>query len=146
MNLNTLDEDKLLQALEDDENKCLLNLTTGKIKSIKNDILQQLSLDREDLIILHDKLREYRYVDEIPDVKYGCYIRWIRLKNPDEIKLTNGGVVIDVSVMKDDIYLTCKNNRNRMFKLKMSENIIFQKLTEQEKILLSVLDYVNDKN
>jgi len=32
-----------------------------------------------------------------------------------------------------------------MFKLKMSENIIFQKLTEQEKILLSVLDYVNDK-
>tara|TARA_Y100000992_G_scaffold258810_1_gene193129 strand:+ start:343 stop:783 length:441 start_codon:yes stop_codon:yes gene_type:complete len=146
MNLNTLDEDKLLEALGDDENKCLLNLTTSKIKSIKNDVLQQLSLDREDLIILHDKLCEYRYVDEIPDVKYGCYIRWIRLKNPDEIKLTNGGVVIDVSVMNDDIYLTCKNNRNRMFKLKMSENIIFQKLTEQEKILLSVLDYVNDKN
>ena len=145
MNLNTLDEDKLLEALEDDENKCLLNLTTSKIKSIKNNVLQQLSLDREDLIILHDKLQEYRYVDEIPDVKYGCYIRWIRLKNPDEIKLTNGGVVIDVSVMNDDIYLTCKNNRNRMFKLKMSENIIFQKLTEQEKILLSVLDYVNDK-
>ena len=145
MNLNTLDEDKLLEALGDDENKCLLNLTTSKIKSIKNNVLQQLSLDREDLIILHDKLQEYRYVDEIPDVKYGCYIRWIRLKNPDEIKLTNGGVVIDVSVMKDDIYLTCKNNRNRMFKLKMSENIIFQKLTEQEKILLSVLDYVNDK-
>ena len=146
MNLNTLDEDKLLEALGDDENKCLLNLTTSKIKSIKNDVLQQLSLDREDLIILHDKLLEYRYVDEIPDVKYGCYIRWIRLKNPDDIKLTNGGVVIDVSVMNDDIYLTCKNNRNRMFKLKMSENIIFQKLTEQEKILLSVLDYVNDKN
>lgn len=146
MNLNTLDEDKLLQALEDDENKCLLNLTTSKIKSIKNNVLQQLSLDREDLIILHDKLQEYRYVDEIPDVKYGCYIRWIRLKNPDEIKLTNGGVIVDVSVMNDDIYLTCKNNRNRMFKLKMSENIIFQKLTEQEKILLSVLDYVNDKN
>jgi hypothetical protein len=146
MNLNTLDEDKLLEALGDDENKCLLNLTTSKIKSIKNNVLQQLSLDREDLIILHDKLLEYRYVDEIPDVKYGCYIRWIRLKNPDEIKLTNGGVVIDVSVMNDDIYLTCKNNRNRMFKLKMSENIIFQKLTEQEKILLSVLDYVNDKN
>ncbi len=145
MNLNTLDEDKLLQALEDDENKCLLNLTTSKIKSIKNNVLQQLSLDREDLIILHDKLQEYRYVDEIPDVKYGCYIRWIRLKNPDEIKLTNGGVIVDVSVMNDDIYLTCKNNRNRMFKLKMSENIIFQKLTEQEKILLSVLDYVNDK-
>ena len=146
MNLNTLDEDKLLEALGDDENKCLLNLTTSKIKSIKNDVLQQLSLDREDLIILHDKLLEYRYVDEIPDVKYGCYIRWIRLKNPDDIKLTNGGVVIDVSVMNDDIYLTCKNNRNRMFKFKMSENIIFQKLTEQEKILLSVLDYVNDKN
>lgn len=146
MNLNTLDEDKLLEALGDDDNKCLLNLTTSKIKSIKNNVLQQLSLDREDLIILHDKLLEYRYVDEIPDVKYGCYIRWIRLKNPDDIKLTNGGVVIDVSVMNDDIYLTCKNNRNRMFKLKMSENIIFQKLTEQEKILLSVLDYVNDKN
>ena len=145
MNLNTLDEDKLLEALEDDENKCLLNLTTSKIKSIKNKVLQQLSLDREELIILHDKLREYRYVDEIPDVKYGCYIRWIRLKNPDEIKLTNGGIIIDVSVMNDDIYLTCKNNRNRLFKLKMSENIIFQKLTDQEKILLSVLDYVNDK-
>ena len=54
MNLNTLDEDKLLEALGDDDNKCLLNLTTSKIKSIKNNVLQQLSLDREDLIILHD--------------------------------------------------------------------------------------------
>ena len=143
MNLESLDQDQLRNALEDDDNKCLLGMTSGKIKTIKNNVLQQLQLEREILCSFHTKLREYRYIDELPDIKYGCYIRWIKLKDPDNLKLTHGGIVVDISVMNDDIYITCKNNMQRFFKLKMSENIIFQKLTEQEKILLSVLDYLN---
>jgi hypothetical protein len=44
--------------------------------------------------------------------------------------------------VNSDIHIFCKNNMNRLFQLKMSENIIFQKVSDQEKILLQVMDYL----
>ena len=47
------------------------------------------------------------------DLQYGYYIRWIPLKNPDKIKLTNGGIVTDILIVNDCIQIQLKNNRNR---------------------------------
>jgi len=88
------------------------------------------------------KLKEYRYIDDMKELHFGSYIRWITIKNPENIRLTNGGIVCDIKVIKDDIHITCKNNMNRFFQLKMSENIIFQKITDQERVLLKVMDYL----
>ena len=41
--------------------------------------------------------------------------------------------------MNDDIYITVKNNINRLFKLKLSENLVFQKLMQQEQVILSAM-------
>ena len=36
-----------------------------------------------------------------------------------------------------------KNNMNRFFQINLDENLIFQKLTDQEKIILYAIDIVN---
>ena len=87
-------------------------------------------------------MKNYRYVDEISDVQYGCYIRWIPLKDPNNIRLTNGGLICDIIINDDDVNIRCKNNFNRFMEIKMNENLIFQKLTDQERSLLGALDYL----
>ena len=80
----------------------------------------------------------------MPDIQFGSYIRWISLKNPDKIKLTNGGIICDIQVKNNGIHIVCRNNMHRFCQLLMSENLIFQKLTDQENVLLSVMDHLNE--
>ena len=82
-------------------------------------------------------------MDDLPDIKYGGYIRWISLKDPSNIKLTNGGFICDIKVLDNGIHLLCRNNLNRIFQLSMNENLIFQKLNEEEMVLLKTLNYLN---
>lgn len=140
--MSELDVEQLLQALDNDENESMIDLTTSKIKSIKNDMLQKLQLPRDTLKNYHKKLKDYRYVGELHEIRYGAYIRWINLKNIDNIRLTNGGIICDIQVTNTGLWIKCKNNMNRFFQLKLDECLIFQKLSDQERILLKALDYL----
>ena len=141
--MSNLDIEKLLSALEDEENADLLELDMKKIASEKQDILSKLELPIKQQKELLKKLKHYRYIDELPGMKYGNYIRWISLKNPENLKLTNGGIVCEMKVGDNGIVIVCKNNFNRFFQLNMTETLIFQKLSEQELVLLSALDFIN---
>ena len=134
-----LDENDLKKALENENNESIINLTISGIKSEKNDILQKLQLGKEDLKDNLKKLKEYRYINNINDLNYGCYIRWINLKNIENLKLTNGGFICDIKI-NEGIEILCRNNFNKLFQLRFDENLIFQKLTEQEKIILNVIN------
>ena len=135
-------EEYLLKSLDNENNESISNLSSKKIKAIKNDYLQQLQLSREKSKDFHDKLKEYRYVDDLTTIQYGRYIRWINLKDPANIKLTTGAIIIDIKILEDGIHLVCKNFRNRKFQIKIDECFIFQKLTDQEKVIISALDYL----
>ena len=100
--MGDLDVNKLLNALENETNASIMKLNTSKIKSYKNTILQQLQLDRDILKSFHKKLKHYRYCDDFSDLQYGYYIRWIPLKNPDNLKLTNGGFIIDLKIIDNN--------------------------------------------
>ena len=130
-----MNNDFLLKSLDNENNNSIANLTSQKIKSIKNDSLQQLQLPRETLKMYHIKLKEYRYVDDLTDIKDGRYIRWINLTDPTKIYLTTGGIIIDIKICEGGI-------RNRKFQIKIDECLIFQKLSDQEKIILSALDHL----
>ena len=134
--------DDLLHALDNENNSSIIKLTSRKIKQEKNDILQQLQLPRDKLLEYHKKLKEYRYVNSIDDIEYGRYIRWIPLKDPEKIKITNGAIVCDLRVFNEKIHVRCKNSFHKMMQFIMDENIVFQKLTDQEKVVLSVLDHL----
>ncbi len=138
-----MDVDKLLNALENENNESLLDLNKEKISNMKNDILQKLNIKNDKLKLFHKKLKLYRYVDNVEDINYGSFIRWISLKTPNDIKLTNGGIVCDMKTKDESIYIICKNSLNRFFTLTLEENIIFQKLTPQEEVILSAMNYLN---
>ena len=146
-----LDMEKLVKALDNDNNQNIVDneLDYKKINQAKNDILQQLQLSRDSLKIMHKQLKAYRYIDSMEEVRYGSYIRWIKLNNPEDIKLTNGGIVVDIKVFKyeeegiDELHLVCRNRMNRLFQIKLNENIVFQKLNDQEQVLLSAMEYLN---
>ncbi len=140
-----LDNEVLNKAINNENNSSLIHYTNKKIKAIKNDYLQKLQLSREELKDYHDKLKNYRYVDDLSDILYGRYIRWVNLKNPDNLKLTKGGIIIEIKILENGIHVVCKNARNQRFQIKIDECLIFQKLTQQEQILLSALDYLQEK-
>ena len=140
--MDELDVNNLIGALNNEENAYLLKLNNEKIKTIKNNVLQEIGYQGNELKQLHKKLKCYRFVDELEDVRYGSYIRWINLKNPEKIKLCNGGFITSMNMSNDDIYITCRNNMNRFFRVRMNDAIIFQRNTQQEEILLKVLDYL----
>ena len=137
---------KLIKALDNDNNQSIVEteLDYQKMNAAKNTILQQLQMPREALKKLHTQLKTYRYVETMNELRYGGYIRWISLKNPAELKLTNGGIVVNIKVVQDDdIHIVCRNNQRRLFQIILNENIIFQKLNDQEQVLLAAMDYLN---
>jgi hypothetical protein len=141
MNHNQVDD--LLDALENESNSSIINLTTKKIKEQKNNVLQQIQLPREKLKLYHKKLNDYRYCTDLKDIQYGFYIRWIPLKDPENMNLTNGAIICDVKLVNGQLHVLCKN-RGRMMQIKFDEVLIFQKLSEQERVILSILDYLDN--
>ena len=139
MNVN-----KLLQALDDETNENLLNFTTEKMREMNLNILKELHLSKKDTLEILQKLKDYKYVDEMSDLKYGTYIRWIPLEDPNNIYLTKGAIFCEVKITDNGVSCICKNYgfNTRHFQLEMDKNLIFQKLTNQELVLLSALDHL----
>lgn len=137
-----IDPEKVSKAINNENNESIIKYNNRKIKQIKNDLFQKLHFSKSDIKTLHEKLKDYRFVDEMSDINYGRYIRWINMNQPDNLKLTNGGIICEILATNNGNVITCKNNMNRLFRIKMEECLIFQKLTDQEKLLLSVMDYL----
>jgi hypothetical protein len=136
---------KLLQALDDETNETLLNFTTDKIREMNLNILKELNLSKKDTLELLTKLKDYKYVDEMNELKYGAYIRWIPIEDPTNIYLTKGALFCEMKITDNGVFCVCKNYgyNCRHFQILMDKNLIFQKLTEQELVLLSALDHLS---
>jgi hypothetical protein len=140
-----MDVQKLLKALDDDSNETLLNFTTDKIRDMNLNILKELHLSKQDTLDLLKKLRDYKYVDEMNELKYGAYIRWIPIEDPTSIHLTKGALFCEMKITDDGVFCVCKNYgfKSRHFQISIDKNLIFQKLTDQELVLLSALDHLS---
>jgi len=89
------------------------------------------------------KLNGYRYVDEIKDVKYGAFIKWIPISNPEYLPLHTGGMICDIKVTDNGVIIVCKNFMHKHYQIKMDECLLFQKLSHQELVLLAALDHLD---
>tara|TARA_B100002051_G_C16743261_1_gene645729 strand:+ start:4015 stop:4437 length:423 start_codon:yes stop_codon:yes gene_type:complete len=139
-----LDVDKLLGALDNESNESVVDLNWKDVHALKNDMLQKLHLSRDALRSMHRKLKAYRYVDELPDLRFGAYVRWIPLEGDNAGKLLCGGIVCDVKT-DDGVAIVCRNRQHRFFQARLGECLMFQKLSDQEMVILSALDYLQDK-
>jgi hypothetical protein len=140
-----MDIEFLQEALENDDNLNIINTNIQEIKQKKNEILQELGLDRNNLKSFHKKLNGYMYIDNIKDLKYGRNIRWVNLNKITNIKITNGAVLCDIKIHDKGIALILKSFNNTFITLYLNENIMFQKISDEEKILLKAVDYLNKK-
>ena len=140
-----MDLNKILKALEDDSNESLLNFTTQRIEEMNLNILKELQLPKKETLEILRKLKDYKYIDEMNELKYGTYIRWIPIDDPNSILLTKGAIFCEMKITDDGIFCVCKNYGFpiRHFKISMDKNLIFQKLTDQEQVLLSALDHLS---
>jgi len=101
-------------------------LTYPTINRIKKTVVEKLNIDSK-------KLKDYRYVDELHELKTGGYVRWVNVE--DTSKLMAGGFVVRVDIEEEGTRIVCKN-RGSFFQFWMDECIVFQKISDQEHIIL----------
>lgn len=140
--MNEADISFLEKSLTNEYNKNITNLTFDNINKNKQGIISDLYLNKREKETLLKQLKDYQYIDEFPDLVEGRYIRWINIINPRDIKLTNGGILCEIKI-EDYVTLVMKNKMNRFFQINLDENLIFQKLTDQEKVILYAIDLAN---
>jgi len=138
-----MDIEKLNKALDNEENEYLINLTTKKINGMKREIIQELELSKELEKDYLKKLKEYRYIDEMNELKIGSFVRWIPITDPDDIHLTKGGIVCDLKITNTGMSIVVKNFAGKHYQTKMDECLLFQKMTGQELVLLAALDHLS---
>lgn len=138
-----MDFELLKKALENDDNVGLINTSIQEIKDKKNNILQQLGLNRDDLKMFNSNLKGYRYIEELKDLNIGSNIRYIKLKNIENIKLSGVNNLCEIKILNKGIGLVFKNFQNRFFTIYFNDNLIFQKINSEEEIILKAIKHLN---
>jgi len=158
MNDDTFDNinvDELLKSIESDKLLSVSKLSYDKINTTKYNVLTRIGLEDDELESMLLKLSDYRYVEELQDIHNGAFVRYIPLTNNtnksksqnknNEIILKPGGFICDIKILGTGVQLLCRNHFRKMFQLRVDEVLLFQKLTKQEEVILSVFDYLKKK-
>ena len=141
-----MDQDEmklLLNAMDNENNESIFQLTSKEIHDQKIEALTELELSNDMTVNFLTQLKEYIHVFELPDIKFGSYIKWIPLSDPSKLKLTKGGIVCDIITADYGSVIKCKNYRNQFMFVAVDKVLLFRKLSNQEKILISVSNYLN---
>ena len=137
--------DEIQHMLNEMDEKKLTYLNSSIIKDAKNNILQKMGFERNELKHYHKVLKNYRFVDEFDELSLGHHIRWFNLTKLNNIKLYNGAILTNIEYINNQVYLLCKSYKNKIFTIKMDKIILFQKFYDQELLMIRILDYIQDK-
>jgi hypothetical protein len=137
--------ESLLKAVDNENNESILNLSSKQIKQEKNDILQKLGVKGQTLVDLHKRLKEYRFIDGLENLNFGSFVRWINISDPTEVYITNGGYVCEMTATDDTVMVRCKNVYHQFFQFDFNSCLVFQKLSNQERVLLYAMDNLVSK-
>jgi len=144
---NNNNNEILDKALDNEKNDIILSLTNKKINEMNLRIIKELGFNREDTLLYVKKLKGYRFVDEIKDIKPGTFLKWIPINNDNDkneyLPLHSGGIICDIKLTDNGTYIACKNFVGRFYQFKLDDALIFQKLTTQEQVILSALDHLS---
>jgi len=139
--MSSLESDLLDKALDNQQNAILLKLNNKQIAQMNKQIVCGIPRISASASISHLKmLKGYRYVDEISDLKTNVYIKWIRIDSPN--KLTKGAISCSVKITNEGMLVMCKNHFGKFFYLNMEMCVIFQKITNEENVILSAMDFI----
>jgi len=140
--LNTIDIEQLLDTLENEKSESIENKTLDDILQEIVDVLKENNFKKLQIKDFSQRLAGYRYIENLFDIQKGRFIRWIK-EGGDT--LTNGGIVVDIKFLDRGTHILCKNAFNKFFQIKFDGNIIFQKLTTGEQLILYVYERIKSK-
>ena len=142
-----MDFELLAEAINNGNNINLVHTTIQEIKKNKNDILQNLGLNKELLKLYNKQLNEYIFVDNIEHLKTHSYIKWINLnninENNQEIKLCKGGLLCNIINNNNEIKCLIRSFNNKFFYLSFNSTLIFKKINQEEKIILKAFELLS---
>ena len=120
----------------------ILRMKNKTMESFAKEILDLLKEEFDDSEFIKTalyKLKEYRYVENICDLFKGKHVRWIRLETTP--RLTNGGVVVDIRFGKKGMQILVKSNTNKFMQIGFDDCLFFQKLNEDELMILGLQEF-----
>jgi hypothetical protein len=141
-----LDVNAILSAMTRAENNTIANTSKREIDARRHEILSSLNLTPEKLADFERKLSMYRVIENPYDLKHCQLIRWIPLRSLEARPyLTLGGTLFKVREDPDDgtHTVTIRNIKRFVFNIRFEANIVFQRLSQEELLILSVVEYIN---
>lgn len=140
----TVDINDLLTSIEKDNHDYLENKT---FKSIAEDVFNQVtainSIPSDEMVVICDKLKDFFLIKEIYELRKSRYLRYI--KKGGNV-LLNGGFFTKLTVKNNIVYIGMVIHGGRFISVRFEDYIFFQKLTEDEKIILLSFDYIEQFN
>lgn len=145
----------LKQALDNENNNSIYDETNSSILLKKKMVISQFDLSKEKMSTLLTQLKNYRYVEDLNDLRTGSYLRWVYIgdsENDNELfddddedfHLNKGAVFCKTTIKTDGLYIVCKTYQGRFFQFPMSgDYVFFQKLSVQEQTILNTIDAVS---
>jgi hypothetical protein len=142
-----LDVNAILNAMNKKENSTIANLTLKKIAERRREILSTLDLPTDKMEDFDRKLQMYRVIEDPQDLKHTQLLRWIPLRSLlTKPYLTLGGTLFSVKLHPDDglHQVTIRNVKQFVFQIKFELNVVFQRLSREELLILRAVEYVDD--
>jgi hypothetical protein len=144
-----LDVNAILSAMNKTENNTIANTTLKKIHARRHEILASMNLTPEKLAEFERKLHMYRVIENPYDLKHNQLIRWIPLRSLEARPyVTLGGTLFRVREnVEDKMHIvTIRNIKRFVFNIRFELNVVFQRLSQEELLILRVLEYIDADN
>ena len=141
-----LDINAILSAMNKTENSTIANLTLKKIAARRHEILSSLNLTPEKMAEFERKLVMYRVIESPYDLKHNQLIRWIPMRSLETRPyVTLGGTLFRVreNVEEGVHVVTIRNVKRFVFNIKFEVNVVFQRLSRDEMLILRAVEYVD---
>lgn len=139
-NVLDLDVDGILNNLDTENKNYLVNKKVTTLLEENKEALSSLNKITEyQLEVLCKKLNKYHFVDEMYELHLGKHVRYIR-KNDANHVVKVGGIVVDIKFLNNGTHIMILNKfiSKRPIQYKFDDVLTFQKLTEEEQLILLV--------
>lgn len=142
-----LDVNAILTAMAKNENATIANSSFKEIEARRLEILSSLHLTTEKYEEFARKLQMYRVIERPFDLRHGQLLRWIPLRSLSQTPyLTLGGTIFNIRQnIEDGLHqVTIRTVKGFVYQIKFELNVMFQRLSKEELMILRAVDYVSD--
>jgi hypothetical protein len=142
-----LDINAILSAMNKAENNTIANMTLKKITARRHEILSSLNLTPEKMEEFERKLHMYRVIENPYDLKHNQLIRWIPLRSLETRPyVTLGGTLFRLRENPEEKVhiVTIRNIKKFVYNIRFELNVVFQRLSQEELMILRAVEYVED--